>query len=54
VVGFPCAPSHDVGKLEQLAPRMRPAAGFRDRSALAIRRVQAHLNPASIGLKDAG
>jgi hypothetical protein len=30
----------DVGKLEQLASRMCPASGFRDRSRLSIRRVE--------------
>ena len=44
----------DVGKLEQLASRMRPAAGFRDRSGLSIRRVERIEPRIGIGLKDPG
>jgi hypothetical protein len=42
----------DVGKLEQLASRVRPASSFRDRSRLSIRRVEPIEPGIGIGLKD--
>src|SRR6185437_8827445 len=44
----------DVGKLEQLAARVRPAAGFGDRSALSIRGVERVESTVGIRLKDPG
>src|SRR4029079_10777403 len=42
----------DVGKLEQLAARMRPAAGFGDRSWSSIRGVELVEPGIGVGLKD--
>src|SRR5713226_4492343 len=43
-----------IGKLEQLAPRMRPACGFRDRAWRSLRLVERAESGIGVGLKDSG